>query len=73
MLRALESRAEELEYGRLVLDTTTVQRPAVALYTAHGYVRTGVGSAGPFTVLFFEKVLAPFGARWALSLSGPLW
>ena len=72
ILRTLEARADGLGYRCLVLDTTTVQRAAIAFDTAHGYVQTGVGSVGRFTVLYFEKVLAPAGARRALSVSSPL-
>lgn len=64
ILGALEARAQELGYRRLVLDTTTVQHAAIAFYSAHGYLCTDVGAVGPFTVLYFEKALPRSAQRW---------
>jgi ribosomal protein S18 acetylase RimI-like enzyme len=57
ILDRLEVRARELRYRRLVLDTTTLQLAAQALYRTNGYVETGRGVQGRFELIFFEKVL----------------
>jgi GNAT superfamily N-acetyltransferase len=57
VLLALEARAEELGYSKLVLDTTTLQTGAIAFYTARGYTQYDQGEVGHFTVLYFEKDL----------------
>jgi GNAT superfamily N-acetyltransferase len=59
ILVALERRARELGYVRLVLDTTTLQRAAIALYRDHGYVETGRATVAGFPTLLFAKRLAP--------------
>ncbi len=59
MLEALEARATELGYLRIVLDTTSAQTAAIAFYSARGYVQTGQASVRHLTVVYFEKVLSP--------------
>jgi ribosomal protein S18 acetylase RimI-like enzyme len=54
----LEARAVELGYRRLVLDTTTQQGAARALYKKNGYRETGTLKAGTFELILFEKQLA---------------
>lgn len=69
---ALRDVGAHLGVGPWDDDLRDIERVYLDGYTAHGYVKTGVGSVGPFTVLYFEKVLAPAGARRALSVSSPL-
>lgn len=59
MLEALEARAAELAYRRLVLGTTSGQTAAQRLYEQAGYTRCGTSRHGRFTVLHYEKRLAP--------------
>ncbi len=59
VLGALEARASELGYKRMVLDTTTAQEAAMAFYAAHGYTETGQAELQGLTVVYFEKVLVP--------------
>jgi ribosomal protein S18 acetylase RimI-like enzyme len=64
MLSALESRARELGYTTLRLDTTVGQRPARDLYRSSGYREVGrtTDPAG-FDLLLYEKPLTPRSAR----------
>ena len=55
ILDSLESRAVELGYLTLHLDTTTVQTKAQKFYIANGYQETGRHMVGQFEVIFFEK------------------
>lgn len=57
ILNALESRAGEIGYAVLRLDTTPVQAAAQALYTKNGYQEASRGRAGPFEMIYFEKQL----------------
>ncbi|UNX53288.1 GNAT family N-acetyltransferase [Georgenia sp. TF02-10] len=57
--RALEDRAVDLGFRRLVLDTTEQQRAAVALYASLGFVRTGSTVVAGMPAVLFEKDLAP--------------
>lgn len=55
-----ESFCRDEGYAKIVLDTTTLQEPAIKLWEKNGYVRTGerdMREVGGFTLLFFEKVL----------------
>jgi ribosomal protein S18 acetylase RimI-like enzyme len=56
ILLALEQRARQLGYVRLVLDTTTRQRAAIALYRGHGFVVTGRTTAGMATLLMAKRL-----------------
>ena len=58
MLDALESRAAELGYAALRLDTTVQQRAARGLYEKNGYREARRGRIGPFDCIFYEKALA---------------
>ncbi len=58
LLRALEGRARELGYTRIVLDTTERQAAAIALYQHEGYLETGQGELAGLPTLFFRKTLA---------------
>jgi len=57
VLDALQDRARDLGYTRLVLDTTVQQVAAQRLYEKCGFVRTGQGMLGSFRVIFYEKLL----------------
>ena len=57
MLEALESRARELGYAMLHLDTAVRQRAARRLYETHGYREAGMGLVGPLESVFYEKSL----------------
>jgi ribosomal protein S18 acetylase RimI-like enzyme len=57
MLQALEHRAIALGYARLVLDTSTRQTAAIALYERHGYARTAEGRHLGMDALYYTKVL----------------
>jgi GNAT superfamily N-acetyltransferase len=59
ILLALEQRARELGYGRLVLDTTTRQQAAIALYQNNGFVQTGRTTVAGMATLLFAKRLDP--------------
>jgi ribosomal protein S18 acetylase RimI-like enzyme len=62
VLEHLESRAAELGYTQLHLDTTAEQRAAQALYRRHGYCETGREQRDRFELIFYEKDLAGVGA-----------
>jgi ribosomal protein S18 acetylase RimI-like enzyme len=59
LLSQLEHRAGELGFRRMVLDTTTIQVTAIALYSNHGYVETGRGVMAGMDVVFMSKDLGP--------------
>lgn len=59
VLAALERRARQLGYVRLVLDTTTRQRAAIALYQGHGFVVTGRTTVAGMATLLMAKRLDP--------------
>jgi GNAT superfamily N-acetyltransferase len=59
VLAALERCARELGYVQLVLDTTTHQQAAVALYQGHGFVQTGQATVAGMATLLFAKRLDP--------------
>jgi ribosomal protein S18 acetylase RimI-like enzyme len=56
ILEHLETRANQLGYTHLHLDTTSQQLAAQALYRRHGYRETG---RDRFELIFFEKRLIP--------------
>jgi GNAT superfamily N-acetyltransferase len=58
LLERLESRARELGFSTLRLDTTVQQRAARALYESAGYRMVGTGHEHGFEVVYFEKRLA---------------
>jgi len=45
VLQALEAKACELGFVKIVLDTTTSQGPAIAFDSAHCYVQAGQASS----------------------------
>ena len=55
LLDALHSRAAELGYSTLRLDTTVQQRAAQHFYIKNGYSEVGRGSIGPFECIFYER------------------
>ena len=57
ILDALQDRARDLGYTKLVLDTTVQQIAAQRLYEKNGFVRMGRGMFGRFPVIFYEKLL----------------
>jgi len=57
ILTQLETRAVELRYSILCLDTTTEQEASQRLYRKNGYRETDRRRQGPFDVLLFEKQL----------------
>lgn len=57
MLVHLESRARELGYTDVHLETTTLQKAAQQLYLKHGYREIGRKRVGPFDVIVYEKNL----------------
>jgi ribosomal protein S18 acetylase RimI-like enzyme len=61
MLTALEERARELGYRRLVLDTSTIQTAARALYEKNGYRETGRRRLRHLEIVDYEKDLSAAG------------
>lgn len=59
ILERLETRAAELEYRSLWLDTTVGQAPARRLYEMNGYVETHRGRWRGFDLVHYEKAIAP--------------
>jgi GNAT superfamily N-acetyltransferase len=59
ILVALERRARDLGYLELVLETTTRQQAAIALYQGHGFVQTGRTTVAGMATLLFTKRLDP--------------
>lgn len=57
MLNALEDRAKELGYGRLVGDTTEFQGPALQLYRKFGWKETGRKNINGIVNIYGEKYL----------------
>ena len=57
VLKHLETRAAELGYTQLHLDTTAEQRAAQALYRSHGYRETAREQRDRFELIFYEKNL----------------
>jgi ribosomal protein S18 acetylase RimI-like enzyme len=57
MLSMLETRARELGFHRLILDTSTVQKAALNLYRKNGYRETGRRKIRHLEVIDFEKDL----------------
>lgn len=57
LLTALELRARQCGYRRLVLDTTAGQQGAQRLYESFGYVRVGESIVAGFRVYLYEKEL----------------
>lgn len=55
VLEALEARASELGYARVVLDTTPKQTAAIALYRKHGYALVEQRAIRGWDALVFEK------------------
>ena len=55
LLNRLHSRAAELGYDTLYLNTTVQQVAAQRLYESTGYRRVGQGTVGPFRCLFYER------------------
>ncbi len=59
ILTHLETRAVELGYTRLTLDTTTLQVGAQRFYEKNGYRQFAQTTYGPFQVLLYQKELYP--------------
>lgn len=59
LLRELEAVARARGFRRLILDCTTAQHAANALYRSEGYRETHRGTLGRFTLVHYEKTLAP--------------
>lgn len=57
ILSALESRAREMGYARMHLETTVQQVAAQGLYARNGFVQTGTGTYEDFKLLIYEKPL----------------
>jgi ribosomal protein S18 acetylase RimI-like enzyme len=57
MLTTLESRAAEMGFHRVVLDTSTLQIAALALYEKNGYRETGRRAFHQLILVDFEKEL----------------
>jgi len=57
MLRALESRAADLGFGRLVLDTMHDQTAAIGLYESFGYVEQRREQTAAGEMRFYAKTL----------------
>jgi GNAT superfamily N-acetyltransferase len=58
ILHALETRARELGYTAIVLDTSDRQNAAIGLYQHEGYFETGRGELAGLPTRFFRKTLA---------------
>lgn len=71
ILTALETRARELGYAALILDTTPIQVAAQALYLKNGYREVSRGRAGPFEMIYFEKQLVSAADETPLVLDPP--
>jgi GNAT superfamily N-acetyltransferase len=59
ILKELESRARQLGYTELCLDTTTLQIAAQKMYEKNGFTATGRGQMPPFEVIYYHKSLHP--------------
>lgn len=59
ILVALERRGRELGYVELILDITTRQQAAIALYQGHGFVQTGRTTVAGIATALFTKRLIP--------------
>ena len=57
MLNFLETKAIELGYKELSLDTTTLQIPAQKLYKKNGYIEVGRENIPEFELIFYRKKL----------------
>lgn len=57
LLGALEDRAREAGFDRLLATTARRQRSAVRFYPARGYAETGRSTHGAYELLHFEKRL----------------
>jgi ribosomal protein S18 acetylase RimI-like enzyme len=57
VLEYLETRAVELGYRTLHLDTAVEQDQAQTFYRRNGYRQTGSGTKQGFAVVYFEKLL----------------
>ena len=57
VLHALETRALDLGYRTLSLDTTIGQAAARAFYAHHGYQDVGRDRYGPFELVLYRKTL----------------
>jgi ribosomal protein S18 acetylase RimI-like enzyme len=63
ILKELESRARQLGYTELCLDTTTLQIAAQKMYQKNGFTATGRGRMPPFEVIYYHKSLNPEEAK----------
>jgi ribosomal protein S18 acetylase RimI-like enzyme len=59
ILKELESRARQLGYTELCLDTTTLQIAAQKMYEKNGFTATGRGQLPPFQLIYYRKSLLP--------------
>lgn len=57
-LQALEAKARELGYRRLILDTSADAVPAQRLFEKHGFVRTATAVLAGFDTFLYEKELS---------------
>ena len=55
LLELLESRAKELGYSRLILDTSLQQQAALHIYTKHGYKEYKRGELGGLDTVWMKK------------------
>jgi ribosomal protein S18 acetylase RimI-like enzyme len=55
ILVSLEKSARQKGYGRIILDTTTHQEPAILLFKKNGYQEYNRKKFGDINVVFFEK------------------
>jgi GNAT superfamily N-acetyltransferase len=62
ILTGLLRRAAQLGFERAVLDTTTRQTAAAALYRKHGFVETGTTTMFDMDCLLFARDIAPVPA-----------